>query len=93
MAGRLAILFIVALATFELGIVTNVPSRVRMRVLLNPTDSTAPSVPSTVTRSPTWKGRSANRAIDPKKLDNVSWAARAIARPPIPRPVRRLTTL
>ena len=93
MVGRLEMLFMVASAIRALGIVTRVPSRVLMRVLRNPIDSTGPSMPSTITLSPTRKGLSAKIAIEPNIFARVSLAARAKARPPTPRPARKPVTL
>ena len=59
---------------------------VRISVVLRLISMTSPCEESTTTQSPTLNGRSSKTVSAPKKFDIVSLAARARARPEIPRP-------
>ena len=75
-----------------LGRLITVRSRVRKRVERIPISSTVPTKSSTLTKSPTRKGWSTAREMEPKRFSTVFWAPKAKARPPMPRPARRVVT-
>ena len=76
-----------------LGTVTNRPSGLRNRVDRMPISSTTPSTDPIWMRSPTTKGLSMKMAMPPKMLETKSFAAIAMARPPIPTPASSAPTL
>ncbi len=79
-------------ASRPLGIVTSVRSAVRNRVERAPIASTCPSMPSTLTVSPTRSGWSVARAIEPNRFSTVFCAPKAKAMPPMPRPATTVAT-
>ncbi len=66
-----------------------------MRIFVDrkPISSTVPSESPTTIQSPAWNGESKSIISDPKKFATMSLAAKARAKPPIPRPARSDTTL
>ena len=74
------------LVMLELGIVTMVSLPVLIMVVLRPMLITSPSTSSTMIQSPTLKGWSMIIEIAPNMLATESFAAKASARPVIPRP-------
>ena len=73
-------------ARFAFGIVITVSRLVRIRVVLRPISITSPSTEPITTQSPTWNGLSSRTVVAPKMFEIVSCAARARARPVIPKP-------
>ena len=87
--GRASMLSTTMLAIVELGTLTSVFSKVRMRVERKPISSTTPSNSPVLIQSPTVKGRSTRIMMEPKTLAMVSLAAMATAMPPMPSEARR----
>ena len=79
-------------ASLPFGRLMSVRSSVRIWVERMPIRSTLPVKSSTFTKSPTRKGWSAAREIEPKRFSIVFCAPKARARPPMPRPARTVAT-
>ena len=74
------------LTRLAFGTVITVSIPVLINVVLRLISITSPSEAPTTTQSPTLNGRSSKTVNAPKKLEIVSLAARANARPEIPKP-------
>ena len=93
MCCRRPIFSMSSLAISSLGIVVWFPLRSRRRVERNPISSTMPSWPFTTIRCPILYGLSSKIMMLPIKFFSVSCDARAMARPPTPRPASSVLML